>query len=628
MIAALNPRTALALAHDIVAVGLAWIAAYLLRFNFDTSDFYFAGVWPTLPYIVVTQTAVFLLFGLYRGMWRYASVPDLRRIVLASVVGITATALVLLMARLPVVVPRSVFVLDPILLIMLMGGSRLAYRIWKEHRLVSLGALDAQPVLILGAGDAGAILVKELAKSREWRVVGLLDDNVNKRGRQIHALPVLGRFDDLPAVASRMAVSHAIIALPSASHTERRRAVEICTQAGLKPLTVPAFDDLVSGRVTVSELRHVELDDLLGRDPVSLDTGGLREWLRNRVVMVTGAGGSIGAELCRQVARFEPCKLVLFELNEFALYTVEQEFQARHPGLPLASAIGDVKDRARVSQVIRQYRPAVIFHAAAYKHVPLMEDDNAWQAVLNNVGGTVVLARAAIEHGVEKFVFVSTDKAVNPTSVMGASKRLAEMVCQALQSAASPGAGAGSTRFVMVRFGNVLGSTGSVIPRFREQIAAGGPITVTHPEVTRYFMSIPEAVQLVLQAGLMGKGGEVFVLDMGQPVRIADLARDLIKLSGYASSDIEIVYTGLRPGEKLYEEPLAADENALPTPHPKLKIARARQEDQDWLRRLDEWLARSGTPDTVAVKTDLAKWVPEYSSSEGAAAEGGRRSAL
>ncbi len=613
MIAGLNPRTALAVAHDVLAAGLAWLAAYLLRFNLDIDDQYFPGVWPTLPWVVATQTTVFLGFGLYRGIWRYASVPDLRRIVLAAIVGITATALVLELLRLPVVVPRSVLVLDPLLLIMLMGGSRLAYRTWKERRLVSLGALNAQPVLILGAGDAGASLAKELARSSEWRVVGLLDDNIGRRGRQIHGLPVLGRIDELPSVAGRSSVSHAIIALPSASHAERRRAVDICTQAGLKALTVPAFDDLVSGRVTVSELRHVELDDLLGRDPVSLDTGGLREWLKNRVVMVTGAGGSIGAELCRQVARFEPGKLVLFELNEFALYTVEQEFQARHPGLPLASAIGDVKDRARVAQVLQQHRPAAVFHAAAYKHVPLMEDDNAWQAVLNNVGGTAVLARAAIEHGVEKFVFVSTDKAVNPTSVMGASKRLAEMVCQALQSPVPPGATDGSTRFVMVRFGNVLGSTGSVIPRFREQIAAGGPVTVTHPEVTRYFMSIPEAVQLVLQAGLMGKGGEIFVLDMGEPVRIADLARDLIKLSGYTSDDIEIVYTGLRPGEKLYEEPLATDENALPTPHPKLKIARAREENQDWLRRLDGWLAHSGTPDTGAVKADLAKWVPEYS---------------
>jgi FlaA1/EpsC-like NDP-sugar epimerase len=611
MIGPFKSRSALAFAHDVVAVGMAWVGAYLLRFNFDTSAPYFAGVLPTLPWIVLTQTGVFLVFGLYRGLWRYASVPDLQRIVFAAIVGITASALVLKFLQLPLVVPRSVFVLQPILLIMVMGGSRLAYRTLKERRLVSLDALNAQPVLVLGAGDAGAALVKDLARSREWRVVGLLDDNVGKHGLQIHALPVLGRLDDLPAVAKRLSVSHAIVALPSASHTARRRAVELCNQAGVKALTVPAFDDLIGGRVTISALRHVELDDLLGRDPVSLDTGGLRDWLQGRVVMVTGAGGSIGAELCRQIARFAPSRLVLFELNEFALYTVEQEFEKSYPDMSLAYAIGDVKNAERVGQVIEQYRPAIVFHAAAYKHVPLMEDDNAWEAVLNNVTGTAVLARTAIEHDVEKFVFISTDKAVNPTSVMGASKRLAEMVCQALQNSLSSRGGA-QTRFIMVRFGNVLGSTGSVIPKFREQIAAGGPVTVTHPEVMRYFMSIPEAVQLVLQAGLMGKGGEIFVLDMGEPVRIADLARDLIKLSGYTEEDIRIVYSGLRPGEKLYEEPLAANENMLPTPHPKLKIARAQMEDTAWLDQLDERLLRDAPRSSAEVRQVLGRWVPEY----------------
>jgi len=615
MIGPLNSRSALAFAHDVVAVGVAWIGAYLLRFNFETTDPYFVGVWATLPWILVTQTGVFLLFGLYRGLWRYASVPDLQRIVLAAIVGMAATALILRLVQLPVVVPRSVFALDPILLIMLMGGSRLVYRTLKEHRFVSINALDAQPVLVLGAGDAGAALVKDLSRSRDWRVVGLLDDNVGKHGLQIQALPVLGRIDELPTVAKRLSVSHAIIALPSASHSARRHAVEICNQAGVRALTVPAFDDLISGRVTVSQLRHVELDDLLGRDPVSLDTGGLRDWLRGRVVMVTGAGGSIGAELCRQIARFEPSRLVLFELNEFALYTIEQEFEKHFPGMRLACAIGDVKDTGRVSQVLDEYRPAIVFHAAAFKHVPLMENDNAWQAVLNNVRGTEALARASIERGVEKFVFISTDKAVNPTSVMGASKRLAEMVCQALQGSLA-GTPESKTRFVMVRFGNVLGSTGSVIPRFRKQIAEGGPVTVTHPEVTRYFMSIPEAVQLVLQAGLMGRGGEIFVLDMGEPVKIADLARDLIKLSGFTEDDIKIEYTGLRPGEKLYEEPLAADENTLPTPHSKLKIARARLEDEAWLRRLDDWLQSEAPRSSAEVREGLARWVPEYAAGD------------
>jgi FlaA1/EpsC-like NDP-sugar epimerase len=393
--------------------------------------------------------------------------------------------------------------------------------------------------------------------------------------------------------------------MPEAGHSARRRAVEICTRAGIKVLTVPSFDDLISERVTVSQIRHVELDDLLGRDPVVLDTPGMRGWLADRVVMVTGAGGSIGAELCRQIARYKPGRLVLFEQNELALYAIEQEFARRFPEISVTPVIGDVKDAGRVEQVMGAYKPSVIFHAAAYKHVPLMEGENAWQAVYNNVVGTRVIARAAISAGVEKFVFISTDKAVNPTNVMGASKRLAEMVCQALQQ------GSG-TRFVMVRFGNVLGSTGSVIPKFREQIAMGGPVTVTHPEITRYFMSIPEAVQLVMQAGLMGQGGEIFVLDMGEPVKIADLARDLIKLSGFEEQDIRIVYTGLRPGEKLYEEPLAEGENLLPTPHSKIMIARARPENTDWLLLVESRLGSMQYPDDVTVKSELRKWVPEY----------------
>jgi FlaA1/EpsC-like NDP-sugar epimerase len=537
-------------------------------------------------------------------MWRYASLPDLRRILVA--VGVAAVAVPTLMFMLQIAVPRSVLIITPILLMLVMGGSRLAYRAWKERRVAGLLAGEREPVLVLGAEEAAVNLIKDLARSPQWRVVGVLDDDSAKIGRQLHGVNVLGRFNEIPRWKRRLSVAQAIIAMPEATHTARRRVVEFCNHSGLKVLTVPSFDDLVSGRVTVSQVRHVELDDLLGRDPVTLDAAGLRGWLAGRVVMVTGAGGSIGAELARQVARFDPKLLVLFELNEFALYAIEQEFAASHPRLPVVPAIGDVKDAARVEHVIRSHRPSVIFHAAAYKHVPLMESENAWQAVLNNVAGTHVIGRAAAAAGVEKFVFVSTDKAVNPTSVMGASKRLAEMVCQALQRAAG-------TRFVMVRFGNVLGSTGSVIPKFREQIAKGGPVTVTHPQVTRYFMSIPEAVQLVMQAGLMGTGGEIFVLDMGEPVKIADLARDLIRLSGFSEEEIHIAYTGLRPGEKLYEEPLAGDENLLPTPHSKLKVARARQENSDWLPRLESWLLSGGPADDARVRADLAKWVPDYS---------------
>jgi len=599
-------RTWLAFAHDAAACVAAWMVAFWLRFNLEIPDPYLGLALDTLPWVVLVHAVLFWGLGLYRGIWRYASLPDLRRILATVGLGAIAAPALLLMLQLQPSVPRSVLIMSPILLMMIMGGSRIAYRAWREGMPGGLMSGNREPVVVLGAGEAAVNLIKDLARSTQWSVVGVFDDDAAKIGRQLHGVNVLDRLEALPRWRSRLGFSQAIIAMPEATHTARRRVVEICSRAGIKVLTVPSFEDLVSGRVTVSQVRHVELDDLLGRDPVELDAAGLRGWLSGRVVMITGAGGSIGAELCRQVARFSPQRLVLFEQNEFALYTIEQEFAGRHPRLPVVPAVGDVKDAARVEQVIRAHAPSVIFHAAAYKHVPLMENENAWQAVLNNVAGTHVIAHAAVSCGVEKFVFVSTDKAVNPTSVMGASKRLAEMVCQTLQRREG-------TRFVMVRFGNVLGSTGSVIPKFREQIARGGPVTVTHPEVTRYFMSIPEAVQLVLQAGLMGNGGEIFVLDMGEPVRIADLARDLIRLSGFTEDEIRIVYTGLRAGEKLYEEPLAADENLLPTPHAKLKVARAGREDSDWLPRLEHWLRSGDAADDMRIKADLVKWVPDYS---------------
>jgi FlaA1/EpsC-like NDP-sugar epimerase len=509
-------------------------------------------------------------------------------------------------------VPRSVFVLDPLLLVFMMGGSRIAYRAWKERSLGALGAVSRTPVLVLGAGDAADALLRDLSAKREWRVVGLLDDNAGRRGRQIRGVPVLGALKELPRLAGELGVEHAIIAMPSVSHTVRRNAVQLATQAGLKVMTVPSFDDIMSGRVTVSQLRRVELDDLLGRDPVVLDMDGLSDFLSGKTVLVTGAGGSIGSELCRQIARFRPGRLVLFELSEYALYRIEQEFRQHHPDLPIVCAVGDTRNRARVQQILREWQPRVVFHAAAYKHVPLMEEINAWEAVQNNVLGTFILASEAARAGVEEFVLISTDKAVNPVNVMGASKRLAEMVCQALQVGAS-------TRFVMVRFGNVLGSAGSVIPKFREQIAQGGPVTVTHPEITRYFMSIPEAAQLVLQAGLMCKGGEIFVLDMGEPVRIVDLAREMIRLSGFSESDVRIVFTGLRAGEKLYEEVLADDEHTLPTPHPKLRIARARSVEPAWLADLTEWLRGTDVLSDGAVRDALLRWVPEYRTNGSAA---------
>ena len=599
----LNARTTLAYAHDIVAAVVAWAMAFWLRFNLDLPQPVLTMMLQTLVWVVPLQAAIFWLSGLYRGIWRYASIPDLLRIGMA--VGIAALTSTALFAMLQIPVPRSVLIFDPVLLAMFMGGSRFACRVWKERTLNSLTDGQREPVVVVGAEEAAVNLIKELARGTQWRVAAVFDDDDAKIGRQLQGVNVMAPIQELPLHIERLGAQHAIIAMPAATHSARRRAVEICRNCGLKVMTVPSYDDLVSGKVTVSQIRHVELDDLLGRDPVVLDAAGLHGWIHDRVVMITGAGGSIGSELCRQVARFKPRAIVLFELSEFALYQVEQEFRRDFASTPLVCAIGDVKHRARVEEVMQAHKPSVVFHAAAYKHVPLMECENAWQAVLNNVTGTYVVADAAMLHGVEKFVLISTDKAINPTSVMGASKRLAEMVCQALQR---PQGGS----FVMVRFGNVLGSTGSVIPKFREQIAAGGPVTVTHAEMRRYFMSIPEAAQLVLQAGLMGNGGEIFVLEMGEPVLISELARDLIRLSGFTENEIKIVYTGLRPGEKLYEELLADDENSLPTPHPKLRIARARQVNGAWLADLLDWLNRADSRGDDQVRGELARWVPEY----------------
>nr|MBP9871570.1 polysaccharide biosynthesis protein [Nitrosomonas sp.] len=423
----------------------------------------------------------------------------------------------------------------------------------------------------------------------------------------------------------KLNVEHVIIAVPSDSHRIHRQALEMCSEIGVKAMTVPSYVDLISGKMTVSQIREIQLDDLLGRDPVVLDDDGLHGLLTGKVVLVTGAGGSIGSELCRQLIAFEPDRIVFLELNEFALYTIQEEFLPRFPKISMSFVIGDIKDHARMVQLFTQFRPSVVFHAAAYKHVPLMEQENGCQALLNNVLGTYLLAQVAVDFGVEKFVLISTDKAVNPVSIMGASKRLAEMVCQALQQSQLKSEQTDSNRpnhrtcFVMVRFGNVLGSTGSVIPKFREQIAKGGPITVTHPEMTRYFMSIPEAAQLVLQAGLMGGtkgGGEIFVLDMGDPVKIVDLANDLIHLSGLGEEDIRIVFTGLRPGEKLHEELWAASENTLPTPHQKLRIAQAREVDEQWLSDLISWLSKVTVSSDHEVRSQLAKWVPEYTNKE------------
>ena len=563
------------------------------------------SMWSSLWIVAPVQGVVFYAFGLYRGIWRFASVPDLKRILLASGVAGLATPAALVMAQ-HSLVPRSVFILSPLLLVLLMGGGRFTYRAWKDGHLFLRRTGVGTPVLIVGSGEMAMRLIKELEASQVWRVVGIVEPGAGQAGRQLGGVAILGGIDDIRAYAKRSEARSAIVAMPTASVAERRRVAEAIAYAGLAAMTVPTLDDLLTGRVAISAIRKVELEDLLGRDRVELDEAGLAELLLGKTVLVTGAGGSIGAELCRQIARFHPGRMIFVEQSEFALYTIGQEFADR----PVTCIIADVKDASRMQVIFSAYQPHVVFHAAAYKHVPLMESANAWEAVKNNVQGTLTVARAAIAAGVGEFVLISTDKAVNPTNVMGASKRLAEIVCQAVQSQTQ------STRFVMVRFGNVLGSSGSVIPLFREQIARGGPVTVTHPEIIRYFMLIPEAAQLVLQAGLMAmrdaEASRVFVLDMGEPVRIVDLARDMIRLSGFSDEDIRIEFTGLRPGEKLYEELLADGEATLPTPHPKLRIAKPSAiPDAAWLHELEIWLAQH-VRDESEVKDGLRYRIPEY----------------
>ncbi|MBT9516107.1 MAG: polysaccharide biosynthesis protein [Methyloversatilis discipulorum] len=600
-------RSALVFLSDALFSMLAWWGAFLLRFNLSIPYEYVSGMLYATPFIVAMQVVVFRMFGLYQGIWRFASLPDLQRLVRAILAVAVLGPVVVWLLQGKGVVPRSVYVLDPMLLLLLMGGGRFAYRAWREHREFGSLMAKGKPVLILGAGEAAASLLRELGRSGQWRVVGLLDDNARKHDRTLYGLRVLGAIRDLERFARELKVSHAIIAMPNASHEVRREAANACVRAGVKPMTVPSFDDLISGKVAVAAVREVEVEDLLGRDPVKIDAPRLRQLIEGQMVMVTGAGGSIGSELCRQIARFSPSAIVAFERSEFFLYTLVEEFAELFPHVRIEPVIGDVREEDRLLAAMQRFRPVAVFHAAAYKHVPLMEDVNAAEAVRNNVGGTLAAARAAQASGVPRFVLVSTDKAVNPVNVMGATKRLAEMGCQALA------ARGGDTLFSTVRFGNVLGSAGSVIPKFQEQIARGGPVTVTHPDIIRYFMSIPEAAQLVLQAALMGEGGEIFVLDMGEPVRIADLARDMIRLSGASESEVKIEFTGLRPGEKLYEELLASDETTRPTHHPKVRIARARAiDDALWLGRLERWLTGPLPAEPAAVRAELAQWVPEY----------------
>lgn len=601
-----SAKRALAVAHDIAAVIVCWFVAFWLRFNLALPEPFLTSAIQSLLLVLCIHVPAYSLLGLYRGFWRYASLMDLRRIIIAVALSATGVGAAVFMLRLSFV-PRSVLILHPILLILVMGGSRFVYRAWRDQALYGRMVIEGEPVLVLGSGDAAERLLRELAHSPDWVIAGLLSKDSTRVGHELRGARILGLIDELPKWAEKLSVSKAIVAMPESPLIERRRAMEAAVQAGLSVLTVPSLEDMLAGKVAISQIRQVQLEDLLGREQVQLDDCGLRGWLGNQVVVVTGAGGSIGSELVRQIALFSPKLLVLFDMSEFALFLIEQEFQQKFPEVSMACIVGDVKDAAFLDRLFSKYRPSVVFHAAAYKHVPLMEGDNAWQAVQNNVRGSKSLAEVSLRYNVKKVVLISTDKAVNPTNVMGATKRLAERVLSRLQRPEG-------TRFVTVRFGNVLGSNGSVIPKFREQIARGGPVTVTHPEIIRYFMLIPEAAQLVLQAGLMGQGGEIFVLEMGEPIRIADLARDMIRLSGFSEDEIKIEFTGLRPGEKLYEELLTDSELTLPTPHPKLRVAQAESApDEVWQKTIESWLDGPVPATSNELKLQLQRFVPEYS---------------
>jgi FlaA1/EpsC-like NDP-sugar epimerase len=569
-LARLRPhREPISLLIDGAVVALAWNVTYLFRLGFERWISARPGYdgWVLLC-IVLAYGLAFHALKVPQGMWRFSGFGEVKRLALACLIAGLASAVVVLMLQL-VKVPRAVLALHPVVALMGLALVRLIYRMVYEHARAQITGSDVEirRAIVMGAGEAARRLLAGIHQ-QGWIVLGLLDDDPAKQGARIAGLPVLGPLDAIADKAVRGAATHVIVAMPAAKPSQRRRALELAAPSGLPVLTVPSADELREGRSAIERVRDIEPEDLLGREPVQLDEAGIGAVLAGKTVLVTGAGGSIGSELCRQLARFQPARIVLYELSEFNLYTIEQDLGERFPGLPLVRVIGDVKDLAHLQHTFEQWHPQVVFHAAAFKHVPLMEEDhNALAALRNNTLGTWHAARAAAEAGTERFVLISTDKAVNPTNVMGATKRAAEMVVS-MMAADHPG-----TRFMAVRFGNVLGSSGSVIPKFKEQIARGGPVTVTHPDIIRYFMTIPEAARLVLQAAAIGESGQVLVLDMGEPVRIVDLARDLIRLSGHSVDEIPIVFSGLRPGEKLFEELLAGSEKTLPTQVARLRVA-------------------------------------------------------
>ena len=557
--------------------------------------------------ICLIQFLCLNLSGLYRGIWRFSSTHDLLNLIRGVTAGVALSALGIFLFNRLLGIPRSFFVIDWLMLVVTLGGGRLGYRILREYLGVRATNGDVLTrSIIVGAGAAGEQLVRDIRRNPnlKTRVVSLIDDDLEKRNKALHKVSIVGGVSDLRQVVKEYGATRVYIAIPSASSSQIDRIVKSCRDTGVEFKTLPPAKDILLGKVSVEQLREVSPEDLLGRDQVELDKASIQDMVSDETIMVTGAGGSIGSELCRQIASFKPRKIIFFEIGEFNLYQLEQNIKGKYPNLNYEIFIGDVRDRSSVERAIKEYSPKVIFHAAAYKHVPIMES-NPNEAIKTNVFGTKNVAELAGKYKVERFVLISTDKAVRPTNVMGATKRVAEMVCQEIQGS-NP-----ETKFMLVRFGNVLGSSGSVIPLFKKQIKMGGPITVTHPEVTRFFMSIPEACQLVLQAGAIGSGGEVFLLDMGKSVKIIHLAKQMISLHGLTEGDIKIEFTGLRPGEKLYEELLLAGEDTLPTVHPLLKIAK-HSGSHCSVTEIVETLAPKETDSINTCKMKLKKLVEDY----------------
>lgn len=603
-------RVICAVLAQIGIVVVANVFAFVLRFEAQIPDDYWRWAWKGMPLIAATYGLGILVFGIHRGLWRYVGFHDLKLILGA---GIASTAVLYLVVHLGlgwVAYPRSVIVLTGILSVGFLGGIRVAVRVLREW--ATAVGLGMTRVVIVGAGNAGEMLARDLTRnpSYQYEPVAFVDDDPGKQGRTIHGIPVAGAIEEIPSVLRRYSAAELIVAIPSASPKVMQRVLAASASCHVTIKTLPNVKQILDSPVSMRQVRPMRLEDLLQREPVQTDLRGLHPLLEGRRVLVTGAGGSIGSELCRQVARYRPAQLVLLERYENSLHALELELRESFPQLELRAIVGDVTDAEGVKKTLTAFEPELLFHAAAHKHVPLMER-NEREAVRNNVFGTKTLASAAMEAGVRRFVLISTDKAVNPTNVMGATKRVAEYLVLAMN-------GRGPTRFMAVRFGNVLGSNGSVVPLFAEQIRKGGPVTVTHPEMKRYFMTIPEAVQLILQATVLGQGGDLFVLDMGEQVRIVDLARNMILLSGLVPErDVKIVFTGLRPGEKLSEELLESEERTEPTSHVKINrvISRVPFEADELFRHLADLQTCLMDQDAGAIVRKLQVMVPTFTPS-------------